>query len=309
MGDDDKMPFYALGTNLAMQVGGQGNFKTLLEEDELDVVLEAFCENLKGTATLDARDVLTKYGQQLNGILQERTNSIVDRVKKDGEEFTANFLDCNEEAVKTDSGLIYCPMIEGDGDQPELSNTVEVHYHGTLTDGTVFDSSVDRGQTISFPLGGVIKGWQEGLAMMKVGGKATLVILQDDAVSFANCQADEDDDAEEAEEDDAVDTSWYTYDIKEADDIAQVCVALNALDAETLESTGHIYDEQSSGSWYTRNRKGSIVYSDDEPEGLSGGIVALIVISVAAVVGGAAFLAFKKSEKPVEADYQGGAMS
>jgi len=177
--DDDKMPFYALGTNLAMQVGGQGNFKTLLEEDELDVVLEAFCENLKGTATQDARAVLTKYGQQLNGILQERTNSIVDRVKKDGDEFIANFLDCNEEAVKTDSGLVYYPMTEGDGKQPELSNTVEVHYHGTLTDGTVFDSSVDRGQTISFPLGGVIKGWQEGLAMMKEGGKATLVIPSD----------------------------------------------------------------------------------------------------------------------------------
>jgi FKBP-type peptidyl-prolyl cis-trans isomerase len=177
--DDDKMPFYALGTNLAMQVGGQGNFKTLLEEDELDIVLEAFCENLKGTATQDSRAVLTKYGQQLNGILQERTNSIVDRVKKDGDEFVANFLDCNEEAIKTDSGLIYCSMTEGDGEQPELSNTVEVHYHGTLTDGTVFDSSVDRGQTISFPLGGVIKGWQEGLAMMKEGGKASLVIPSD----------------------------------------------------------------------------------------------------------------------------------
>ncbi|MGK3752863.1 MAG: FKBP-type peptidyl-prolyl cis-trans isomerase FkpA [Bacillariaceae sp.] len=177
--DDEKMPFYALGTNLAMQVGGQGNFKTLLEEDELDIVLEAFCENLKGTATQDARVVLTKYGEQLNKILQERTNSIVDRVKKDGDEFITNFIDCNEEAVKTDSGLIYCPMTEGEGSQPELSNTVEVHYHGTLTDGTVFDSSVDRGQTISFPLGGVIKGWQEGLAMMKEGGKATLVIPSD----------------------------------------------------------------------------------------------------------------------------------
>ncbi|OEU19947.1 FKBP-like protein [Fragilariopsis cylindrus CCMP1102] len=177
--DDEKMPFYALGTNLAMQVGGQGNFKTLLEEDELDIVLEAFCENLKGTATQDARVVLTKYGEQLNKILQERTNSIVDRVKKDGDEFIKNFIDCNEEAVKTDSGLIYCPMTEGEGSQPELSNTVEVHYHGTLTDGTVFDSSVDRGQTISFPLGGVIKGWQEGLAMMKEGGKATLVIPSD----------------------------------------------------------------------------------------------------------------------------------
>jgi len=177
--DEDKMPFYALGTNLAMQVGGQGNFKTLLEEDELDIVLEAFCDNLKGTNTADARIVLTKYGQQLNSILQERTEGIVDRVKKDGEEYINNFLDCNDDAVKTDSGLVYCSMKEGDGEQPTVANTVEVHYHGTLTDGTVFDSSVDRGQTISFPLGGVIKGWQEGLAMMKEGGKATLVIPSD----------------------------------------------------------------------------------------------------------------------------------
>jgi FKBP-type peptidyl-prolyl cis-trans isomerase len=173
---DDKMPFYALGTNLALQVGGQGNFKTLLDEDELDIVLEGFCENLKGTATQDARVVLSTYGQQLNKILSERTNQIVDRVKKDGEEFIANFLDCNDEAVKTESGLVFYSMKEGEGKSPALSDTVEVHYHGTLTDGTVFDSSVDRGQTISFPLGGVIKGWQEGLAMMKEGGKATLVI-------------------------------------------------------------------------------------------------------------------------------------
>lgn len=176
---DDKMPFYALGTNLAMQVGGQGNFKTLLDDDELEIVLEAFCENLRGTNTQDPRAVLTTYGQQLNAMLQQRTAGIVDRVKKDGAEFVANFLDCNEEAIKTDSGLVYYPMKEGSGKQPTLSNTVEVHYHGTLTDGTVFDSSVERGQTISFPLGGVIKGWQEGLALMKEGGKATLVIPSD----------------------------------------------------------------------------------------------------------------------------------
>ena len=182
--DDDKMPFYALGTNLAIQVGGQGNFKTLLEEDELDIVLEAFSDTLKGT-NLDPRIILTTYGQQLNKILSERTDQIVDRVKKDGEEFLANFLDCNEEAVKTDSGLVYYEMTEGTGKSPELSNTVEVHYHGTLTDGTVFDSSVDRGQTISFPLGGVIRGWQEGLQMMKEGGKATLIIPSDIAYGDA----------------------------------------------------------------------------------------------------------------------------
>ena len=70
-------------------------------------------------------------------------------------------------------------MREGTGASPSTSNTVEVHYHGTLTDGTVFDSSVERGQTIVFPLGGVIKGWQEGLKLMKEGGKATLVIPSD----------------------------------------------------------------------------------------------------------------------------------
>jgi FKBP-type peptidyl-prolyl cis-trans isomerase len=177
--DEDKMPFYALGTNLALQVGGQGNFKSLLDDDELEVVLEGFCENLRGTSSLDTREVMMKYGPELNKILQERTEQVVDRVKKDGEDFVKNFLECSEEAIQTDSGLVYYEMTKGEGAQPALGNTVEVHYHGSLTDGTVFDSSVDRGQTISFPLGGVIKGWQEGLALMKEGGKATLIIPGD----------------------------------------------------------------------------------------------------------------------------------
>ena len=175
----EKMPFYALGVNLAMQVGGQGNLKTLLDEEEMDIVLEAFCATLKGTALEDPRKILGTYGPELNKLLQERTSQIVDRVKADGEEYIANFLDCNPEAVKTDSGLVYYEMTPGGGKAPGPTDTVEVHYHGTLTDGTVFDSSVDRGQTISFPLNGVIKGWQEGLAMMKEGGKATLVIPSD----------------------------------------------------------------------------------------------------------------------------------
>jgi FKBP-type peptidyl-prolyl cis-trans isomerase len=177
--EDDKMPFYALGTNLALQIGGQGNFKTILEENEMDVVLEAFCDNIRGTATADAREVLTTYGPQLNKILEERSSRITERVKKEGEEFVKNFMDCNEEAIETDSGLVYCEMKAGEGKQPTLQSNVEVHYHGSLTDGTVFDSSVDRGQTISFPLSRVIKGWQEGLQLMREGGKATLVIPGD----------------------------------------------------------------------------------------------------------------------------------
>jgi FKBP-type peptidyl-prolyl cis-trans isomerase len=177
--DEEQMPYYALGTNLAMQVGGQGNLKTLLDEDEMEIVLQGFCETLRGTSTQDSRVVLETYGPALNKIMRERTDRIVDRVKKDGDEFLANFLDCNDDAVKTESGLVYCSMTEGTGASPTIKSMVEVHYHGQLTDGTVFDSSVDRGQTISFPLSGVIKGWQEGLQLMKEGGKATLVIPSD----------------------------------------------------------------------------------------------------------------------------------
>lgn len=176
---DDQMPFYALGANLAVQVGGQANFKSLLEDDEMEIALQAFCDTLRGTSAVETRQVLAAYGPTLNKLLSDRTTNIMDRVKKDGAEYIDNFLACNDEAVKTDSGLVYCPMTEGAGAQPTLQNSVEVHYHGTLIDGTVFDSSVDRGQTISFPLAGVIQGWQEGLQLMKEGGKATLVIPSD----------------------------------------------------------------------------------------------------------------------------------
>lgn len=171
-------------------------FSSICDEDELEIVLSGFSENLRGTASVDASagkqdlllflvnnmfflhyhkasqldnffiidqiTVLESYGAALNEIIQERSATLIDRVKGEGVSFIENFLECNEEAIKTESGLVYCVMSEGAGSQPTLQNTVEVHYHGTLIDGTVFDSSVDRGQTISFPLNGVIKGWQEG---------------------------------------------------------------------------------------------------------------------------------------------------
>lgn len=82
-------------------------------------------------------------------------------------------------AVKTDSGLWYIDSKAGEGEQPEKTNTVSVHYTGWLTDGKKFDSSVDRGQPAQFPLNQVIKGWTEGVGSMKVGGKRWLVIPYD----------------------------------------------------------------------------------------------------------------------------------
>lgn len=76
------------------------------------------------------------------------------------------------EMTTTPSGLKYQVLKRGTGaTSPTATSTVTVHYHGTLLDGTVFDSSVERGQPIGFPLNGVIKGWTEGLQLMKVGDK------------------------------------------------------------------------------------------------------------------------------------------
>ena len=86
-----------------------------------------------------------------------------------------------EGAVVQPSGLVFQPLAEGSGEAPTTSHVVKVHYKGTLFDGTVFDSSYDRGEPAEFKLGQVIIGWQEGLALMKPGGKAVLTIPADRA--------------------------------------------------------------------------------------------------------------------------------
>ncbi|NNF66457.1 MAG: FKBP-type peptidyl-prolyl cis-trans isomerase, partial [Gammaproteobacteria bacterium] len=78
-----------------------------------------------------------------------------------------------------DSGLIMFEMVAGEGAQPAATDTVEVHYHGTLPDGTVFDSSVERNTPATFPLNRVIACWTEGVQKIKVGGKARLICPSD----------------------------------------------------------------------------------------------------------------------------------
>ena len=80
------------------------------------------------------------------------------------------------DATQTASGLVVQTLVAGDGAAPGATDKVRVHYEGKLVDGTVFDSSIARGEPIEFPLSGVIKGWTEGLQLMKPGGKAKLTI-------------------------------------------------------------------------------------------------------------------------------------
>ena len=101
--------------------------------------------------------------------------SMVAKVLQDGEKFLAE--NAKRAGVKTtESGLQYEVLESSIGQKPKATDSVKVHYEGTLIDGTVFDSSYKRGEPISFPLNGVIKGWTEGLQLMSVGSKYKLFI-------------------------------------------------------------------------------------------------------------------------------------
>ncbi|MEY4488460.1 MAG: hypothetical protein RIQ79_968 [Verrucomicrobiota bacterium] len=110
---------------------------------------------------------------------QERVEAIAAEASSKQGQVGRAFLAQNQSrkgVVVTESGLQYEVLRAGSGAKPAADQTVEVHYHGTLVDGTVFDSSVQRGQTISFPVTGVIPGWVEALQLMSVGAKWKLFI-------------------------------------------------------------------------------------------------------------------------------------
>lgn len=169
-------PFYALGVNIAQQVGSE--LKTLLSPSEIEVMLAGFTDSMTDTVVDDSQLLLT-YGQKLNDILEGRSKIDLLKEKEKGADYQAKFLLSNVRAVKSASGLIFNEILAGVGKQATAQSTCVVHYHGTLTDGTVFDSSVDRGSPAKFPIRNVIQGWQEGVALMRVGGKATLVVPSD----------------------------------------------------------------------------------------------------------------------------------
>lgn len=116
--------------------------------------------------TDQVRQVLSSFEKDMT----QKAQASAQKNKSEGEKFLAE--NKKKEGVKTTaSGLQYKVIKEGNGPQPKESDTVTVNYRGTLIDGTEFDSSYKRGQPATFPLKGVIKGWTEGLQLMKVGSK------------------------------------------------------------------------------------------------------------------------------------------
>jgi FKBP-type peptidyl-prolyl cis-trans isomerase len=160
---------YAFGVLFANNLMQEG-----VNELDTDAVARGFADQFGGTATLTMEEV--------NQVLSEGMKALREAQNADYLAECQAFLDHNAKQAGvqvTASGLQYEHLVEGDGAAPTAASTVTVHYSGTLIDGTEFDSSYKRGETISFPLGGVIPGWTEGLQLMKVGGKTRFVIPHD----------------------------------------------------------------------------------------------------------------------------------
>ena len=147
-----------------------------LNEQELKALYKGIIHSAKN----DKAEVeMAIYQPKIQEMFKSRMESVAKKTKVDGEKFIEKYLKDNPTAKKLESGLVIHTITEGTGETPKETDTVEVHYHGTLIDGTVFDSSVERGKKITFPLNRVIKGWTEGLQQVKTGGKVKLVIPAD----------------------------------------------------------------------------------------------------------------------------------
>ena len=170
--EDDRNTLYAIGVEISQQVKVLG-----LNEQELNAMLQGFSDNvLKNDLEVDLivyRDKIQEWGSK-------RLEAAADRFNKEGQEYIAELLK-EPGVVETVSGALVKSTSEGEGENPTGSSTVKIHYHGTLVDGTVFDSSKDRGEPAEFALGGLIKCWGEGIPKIKVGGSAILVCPPDTA--------------------------------------------------------------------------------------------------------------------------------
>ncbi|WP_094752191.1 FKBP-type peptidyl-prolyl cis-trans isomerase [Psychromonas sp. CD1] len=161
---------YGIGLQMGEQLKAQ-------PFDGLDIsaVAEGLADAFSGEESKVSQQELQDAFQMISAKMQAVAEENAKIQGAAGEEFLAE--NAKKEGVTiTDSGLHYEVLVMGEGDKPSKDATVSVHYHGTLIDGSVFDSSVDRGQPAEFPVGGVIAGWTEALQLMPVGSKFKLTI-------------------------------------------------------------------------------------------------------------------------------------
>jgi FKBP-type peptidyl-prolyl cis-trans isomerase len=162
------------------------NLGKQLKNDSVMIDIDVFASGLYDALYTDTTKLTeAQIGEVMNSFqvtLQAKAQEKAMRESGVNKEKANKFLANNKAkpGVKTTaSGLQYEVLKEGTGKNPKAEETVKVHYHGTLMDGKVFDSSVQRGEPVEFPLGNVIKGWTEGVQLMKVGSKYRFWIPSD----------------------------------------------------------------------------------------------------------------------------------
>jgi FKBP-type peptidyl-prolyl cis-trans isomerase FkpA len=166
LANDEQKTLYAIGVALS-----QSLHDFSLSEAELEIVKSGLSDGaLKRPHKVD----MQIYGPKIEQMGKARGATVAEKEKKAGAAFLAKAA-AEPGAKKTASGAILKTLKEGSGPSPNATDKVKVHYHGTRVDGTVFDSSVKRGQPVTLQLGNVIKCWTEGLQQMKAGGKSRLI--------------------------------------------------------------------------------------------------------------------------------------
>jgi FKBP-type peptidyl-prolyl cis-trans isomerase FklB len=161
---------YAIGMDVAK------NVKASFDDFDNDLFIQGFRNLLLDESK--AQQVVRAYFQKKQQEEMAKRQEEAKKNKEEGEKFLAE--NKTKEGVQTtESGLQYIVLKEGTGEKPTTASKVKVHYHGTLIDGTVFDSSVDRGEPTEFGVSQVIKGWTEGLQLMKEGAKYKFFIPSD----------------------------------------------------------------------------------------------------------------------------------
>ena len=164
---------YSIGLSIGRNFKGQGI--EIAPDALIKGVRDAMEGNTKLLSDEEIRMVMFAFQMEQRGKQQERSQQIGEKNKREGEAFLAK--NRQKPGVTTAaSGLQYKVITEGTGKSPSVNDTVTTHYKGTLIDGTVFDSSYDRGEPARFSVSGVIPGWTEALQMMKVGAKWMLWI-------------------------------------------------------------------------------------------------------------------------------------
>lgn len=166
---------YALGLNIGDQLKEMGLRDTLVASDYTTAIEDVLKGNAPKISIEEASSLLETFFSKLEEQRQSAAKAAGEAAKSEGERFLAE--NAKKPGVKvTASGLQYEVLQEGTGKAPKATDTVRCHYHGTLIDGTVFDSSYQRNQPADFGLNQVIAGWTEGVQLMKEGAKYRLYL-------------------------------------------------------------------------------------------------------------------------------------